>query len=80
MAIILMIALVVVLSITITAGAGHGFDQVALALPIFFVFSFLATSLGDWLRPQDAFLETKPQLSASASRAPPAYFSSPAHE
>jgi hypothetical protein len=77
--VIVMIALVLALSIATTNGAGHSFDQSALALPIFFVFSFLATSIGDWLRPEDAFLETKPRLSTSPSRAPPACFSSPAH-
>jgi len=79
-AVILMIALVVALSIAMATGAGHGFEQTTLALPIFFVLSFLATSMGDRLRPEDAFLETKPRLSATPSRAPPASFSSPAHK
>jgi hypothetical protein len=78
-AVIVMIALVLALSIAITTGAGHGFDQSALALPIFFVLSFLATWIGDWLRLEDAVLETKPRLFTSPSRAPPVCFSSPAH-
>jgi uncharacterized Tic20 family protein len=66
------IALVLILSIAITSGAGHGFDQIALALPIFFVLLFLATSIGDWLLLEDFFIEPKPRLSASHTRAPPA--------
>jgi hypothetical protein len=66
------IALVLVLSIAIASGAGHAFDQIALALPIFFVLLFLATSIGDWLRVEDFFVELAPRLSTSLSRAPPA--------
>jgi hypothetical protein len=66
------IALVLVLSIAITSGAGHDFHQFALASPVFFVFFFLATSLGDWLHFEDFFIETKPRFSASPTRAPPA--------
>jgi hypothetical protein len=69
------IALVLVLSIAITSGAGHGFDQIALALPIFFVFSFLATSVGDRLPLEDFFVEPKPRLSTSHTRAPPVWLS-----
>jgi len=67
-----MIALVLVLSIAITSGAGHGFDQISLALPIFFVFLFLAKSIGGWLQVEDFFTEPKPRLSNSLTRAPPA--------
>jgi choline-glycine betaine transporter len=66
------IALVLVLSLAIATGAGHSFDQIALALPIFFVLLFLATSIGDWLQVEDFITESKPRLSASLSRAPPA--------
>jgi steroid 5-alpha reductase family enzyme len=66
------IALVLMLSIAITSGAAQGFDQIALALPIFFVLLFLATSTGDWLQLEDFFLEPKPRLSTSPTRAPPA--------
>jgi hypothetical protein len=67
-----MIALVLVLSIAITSGAGHSFDQIALSLPIFFVFLFLATPVGDWLQVEDFFTEPKPRVSTSLTRAPPA--------
>jgi hypothetical protein len=67
-----MIALVLVLSIAITSGTGHSFDQIALALPIFFVFLFLAASVGDWLEVEDFFTQPKPRLSTSLTRAPPA--------
>jgi hypothetical protein len=66
------IALVVALSIAITSGAGHSFDQIALALPIFFVLLFLATSIGDWLPAEDSAFEPKPRFSTSLTRAPPA--------
>ncbi len=66
------IALVLALSIAITSGAGHSFDQIALALPIFFVFLFLAASIGDWLQAEDFSFEPKPRLSTSLTRAPPA--------
>jgi hypothetical protein len=68
-----MIALVLVLSTAITSGAGHGFDQIALALPIFFVLLFLATSIGNWLQLEDFFIEPKPRLSTFRTRAPPAW-------
>ena len=67
-----LIALLLVLSIVIASGAGHGFDQISLALPIFFVFLFLATSIGDWLPVEDLLAEAKPRLSTSLTRAPPA--------
>jgi hypothetical protein len=66
------IALVLALSIAITSGAGHSFDQIALALPIFFVLLFLAASIGDWLQVEDFFIEPKPRFSPSLTRAPPA--------
>jgi hypothetical protein len=68
-----MIALVLLLSTAITSGAGHGFDQIALALPIFFVLLFLATSIGNWLQLEDFFIEPKPRLSTFRTRAPPAW-------
>jgi hypothetical protein len=71
-AVISMIALLLVLSIAISSGVGHGFDQITLALPIFFVFLFLATAIGDWLQVVDFSIEAKPRLSSSLSRAPPA--------
>jgi len=66
------IALVLMLSIAIASGAGQGFDQIALALPIFFVLLFLKTSTDDWLQLEDFFIEPKPRLSTSHTRAPPA--------
>jgi hypothetical protein len=72
LAVLSLIALLLVLSIAITSGAGHGFDQIALALPIFFVFLFLATSIGDWLQVEDFSAQPKPRLSTSLTRAPPA--------
>jgi hypothetical protein len=66
------IALVLALSVAITSGAGHSFDQIALALPIFFVLLFLAASIGDWLQVEDFFIEPKPRFSSSLTRAPPA--------
>ena len=72
LAVLSLIALLLVLSLTIASGAGHGFDQISLALPIFFVFLFLATSIGDWLQVEDFFTEPKPRLSTSLTRAPPA--------
>ncbi len=65
------IALVLALSIAITSGVGH-FDQIALALPIFFVLLFLAVSIGDWLQAEDPALEPRPCFSTSPARAPPA--------
>jgi hypothetical protein len=67
-----LIALLLVLSIAIASGAGPGFDQISLALPIFFVFLFLATSIGDWLQVEDFFPEPKPRFSTSLTRGPPA--------
>jgi hypothetical protein len=72
LAVLSLIALLLVLSIAIASGAGPGFDQISLALPIFFVFLFLATSIGDWLQVEDFFTEPKPRLSTSLTRAPPA--------
>jgi preprotein translocase SecE subunit len=66
------IALVLALSIAITSGAGHNFDQIALALPIFFVLLFLAASIGDWLQAEDSALKPQPRFSTALSRAPPA--------
>jgi len=72
MAVISAIALVFMLSITITLNPGHGFDQVTLALPVFFVLLFLAILIGGWLQIEDLFLESKPRLSVSLTRGPPA--------
>jgi hypothetical protein len=66
------IVLVLALSIAITSGVGHSFDQIALALPIFFVLLFLAASIGDWLEAEDPAFESKPWFSNSLTRAPPA--------
>jgi hypothetical protein len=66
------IVLVLALSIAITSGVGHSFDQIALALPIFFVLLFLAASIGDWLREEDFGLERQSRFSTSLTRAPPA--------
>jgi hypothetical protein len=66
------IVLVLALSIAITSGVGHGFDQIDLALPIFFVLLFLAVSVGDWLQVEALGIETQRQLSTSHTRAPPA--------
>lgn len=69
---IVAIALVLILSIAITLGAGHSFDQIALALPVFFVLLFLATSIGDWLDLADLVFEPQLRLSPSFTRGPPA--------
>ena len=66
------IAFLLLLSVAITSGAGHGFDQIALALPIFFVVLLLATPVGDWLELEDFLIEAEPQLSSVCPRAPPA--------
>ena len=66
------IALVLILSIAITLGAGHSFHQIALALPVFFVLLFLATSIGDWLDLADLVFEPQLRLSPSFTRGPPA--------
>jgi hypothetical protein len=70
--VISIIAFLLLLSVAITSGAGHGFDRIALALPIFFVVLFLATSVGDWLELEDFFIEPEPRLSTVCPRAPPA--------
>lgn len=70
--VITIIAFLLLLSVAITSGAGHGFDQIALALPIFFVVLVLATSISDWLELEDFFIESEPLLSAVCPRAPPA--------
>ena len=67
-----LIALLLVLSVATASAAGHGFNQISLALPIFFVFLFLATSIGDWLQVEDLFTEPKSRFSTSLTRAPPA--------
>ena len=72
LAVLSLIALLLVLSIAIASGAGHGFEQISLALPIFFVLLFLATLIGDWLQVEDFFTEPKPRFSTSLTRAPPA--------
>ena len=68
----LAIALVLILSIAITLGAGHSFHQITLALPVFFVLLFLATSIGDWLDLADLVFKPQLQLSPSFTRGPPA--------
>jgi hypothetical protein len=70
--VISIIAFLLLLSVAITSGAGHGFDQIALALPIFFVVLLLATSIGDWLELEDFFIEPESRLSLVCPRAPPA--------
>jgi hypothetical protein len=72
LAVLSLIALLLVLSVAIASGAGHGFEQISLALPIFFVLLFLATSIGDWLQVEDFFTEPKPRFPTSLTRAPPA--------
>jgi hypothetical protein len=66
------IALVLILSLAINSGTGHGFHPIVLALPVFFVLLILATTIGDWLQPEDSFLAPQPHLFASHTRAPPA--------
>jgi hypothetical protein len=70
--VISIIASLLLLSVAITSGAGHGFDQIALALPIFFVVLVLARSISDWLELEDFFIESELPLSAVCPRAPPA--------
>jgi len=70
--VISIIAFLLLLSVAITSGAGHGFDQIALALPIFFVVLLLATSIGDLLELEDFFIEPESRLFLVSPRAPPA--------
>jgi hypothetical protein len=72
MVVILAVALILALSIATTLGAAHGFDQTTLAVPIFFLFLFLPTSVGDWLDIEDSIFISKPRFSPSLSRGPPA--------
>jgi hypothetical protein len=72
MVVVVAIALILILSIATTLGAAHSFDQTTLALPIFFLFLFLPTSVGDWLDIEDSIFTSKPRFSASLSRGPPA--------
>ena len=72
MVVIVAIALILTLSIATTLGAAHGFDQTTLALPIFLLFLFLPTSVGDWLDVEDSIFISKPRFSPSLSRGPPA--------
>jgi hypothetical protein len=72
MVVILAVALVLVLSIATTLGVAHGLDHTTLALPIFFLFLFLPTSVGDWLDVEDCIFTSKPRFSPSLSRGPPA--------
>lgn len=72
MVVVVAIALILTLSIATTLGATHSFDQAALALPIFFLFLFLPTSVGDWLDIEDLIFTSKPRFSPSLSRGPPA--------
>lgn len=71
-AVMSLIALLLVLSFVIATGIGHGFDQITLALPIFFVLLLLAAPIGDWLQVEDLFLKPAPRVSTSLTRAPPA--------
>jgi hypothetical protein len=71
-AVVSMIALLLVFSFAISAGVGHGFDQITLALPIFFVFLFLAAPIGDWLQVEDLLIQPTTLLSTFLARAPPA--------
>lgn len=71
MVVIVAIALILMLSIATTLGATHSFDQTTLALPIFFLFLFLPTSVGDWLDVEDSIFIATPRFSASLSRGPP---------
>jgi hypothetical protein len=63
---------VLLLSVAIVSAADHAFDQISLALPIFFILLLLATSIGEWLELEDCFIESKPRLSIIRTRAPPA--------
>jgi hypothetical protein len=72
MVVILAVALILTLSIATTLGVAHGFDQTTFALPIFFLFLFLPTSVGDWLDIEDSIFISKPRFSPSLSRGPPA--------
>jgi hypothetical protein len=70
--VIVSIALILILSIATTLSAAHSFDEMTLALPIFFLFFFLPTSVGDWLDIEDSIFIAKPRFSPSLSRGPPA--------
>ena len=65
------VAVVLMLSIATASSLGHAFDQVTLALPVYFVLFFLAVLIVGWLQLEDFFLEPKPRLSASLTRGPP---------
>jgi Kef-type K+ transport system membrane component KefB len=65
------VAFVLMLSIATASSLGHAFDQVTLALPVYFVLLFLAVLIVGWLQLEGFFLEPKPRLSASLTRGPP---------
>jgi len=65
------VAVILIFSIGSTLGV-HGFAQTVLALPVFFVFLFLAAASGDWLEIEDLAVAPKPRFSPSLSRGPPA--------
>jgi hypothetical protein len=69
---IVAIVLILILSTAATLGAAHSFDQTTLALPIFFLFLILPTSVGDWLDIEDSIFTSKPRFAPSLSRGPPA--------
>ena len=72
MVVVVDIALILTLSIATTLGATHSFDQAALALPIFFLFLFLPTLVGDWLDIEDLIFTSKPRF-------PPPFPADPQH-
>jgi hypothetical protein len=63
---------VLLLSVAVVSAADHAFDQISLALPIFFILFLLATSIGEWLELEECFIESTPRLSSIRPRAPPA--------
>ena len=64
------IALLLTLSVASTLGV-HSFAQTVLALPVFFLFLFLPTAIGDWLDIEESVFAPDPQFSPSLSRGPP---------
>ena len=65
------IALLLTFSVASTLGV-HGFAQNVLALPVFFLFLFLPTAIGDRLDIEDWVFAHETRLSPSLSRGPPA--------
>jgi Kef-type K+ transport system membrane component KefB len=64
------IALVFMFSIAIALNPVHG--QFILALPIFFVLSFLIEFISAWLLVDEFFFQPNPRFSPSLTRGPPA--------